>query len=186
MNRQGYSAIGKGLWLLFLGGVLGLTGSFLPNLEGILSLAALVLELLGLHTAGRGDSGYRTAFSLTLANLAVQFLAGMLSVLADGVLWTLLNLAGAALSFLAVYYVCAATARLLENRDASLARRGVLVWKISAGGFGVLAVCAVLSLVPLINLLAGLAAIAIALVQAVTLIVYLDFLYQASNVFRNW
>lgn len=186
MNRQGYDAIGKGLWLLFWGGVLSVIGSFIPNLEGILALGALALDLLGLNAAGREDSGYRTAFFLTLANLAVQFLSGVLSVLAEGPLWTLANLASVALSCLCIYYVCATTARLLDSRDAALARRGELVWKITAGSFGVLAVCAVLALVPLINLLAGLTAIAVALAQTVTLAVYLIFLYQASGVFKNW
>ena len=42
----------------------------------VLSLAGLVLTLVGLSSAGRGDSGYRKAFAVTILNLAVTFAGG--------------------------------------------------------------------------------------------------------------
>lgn len=186
MERQIHDNIARGLWLLFFGGVLGLIGGLIPNLDGILSLVSLALELLGLHIAGRGEPGYRTAFWITLANVAVQFLAGLFSTLEEGALLAVFGLADLVLSFLSIYWVCATTARLLDPLNAPLAHRGTMVWKVSAVGLAVLAVCTLLSLIPLVNLLAGLLAIITAVVLVITLVVYLVFLYQASGVFRNW
>ena len=76
MYEQAYKDIGKGLRLVFFGEILVTVASMFS--WSVLSLAGLVLTLVGLSSAGRGDSGYRKAFAVTILNLAVTFAGGFL------------------------------------------------------------------------------------------------------------
>ena len=77
MYEQAYKDIGKGLRLVFFGEILVTVASMFS--WSVLSLAGLVLTLVGLSSAGRGDSGYRKAFAVTILNLAVTFAGGILA-----------------------------------------------------------------------------------------------------------
>lgn len=86
------------------------------------------------------------------------------------------------LGLLTVYYVCMAASHLLSAKgDQACADKGGTVWKLYAVCTLVSIVCAVLVLVPIINIAAALLLIIVALVMFVAGILYLVFLYQASQ-----
>ncbi len=174
---------GKGLKTVFIGEILCLLG-FIPVLGTIAALVGLILTLVGLNTAGRGDSGYQTAFKIAIINLVVGFGGGILSMFASGV-GQLVNVVSSILGFLLVYFICTTTSCLLESRDGALAARGVTVWKLYAGCTVVLVVCSLVVLIPVLNVIAAAAAVVTAVVQIVAMVLYLIFLYKASDALQR-
>ena len=163
-----YSLAGRGLNRMFIGEILCIL-AIIPLIGGFLALAGLIVMLVGLHTAGKADDGYRTAFILTVAGLILSFIP-------------LLSLIVNILSIITTYLVCTTTARLLtEKGDLETAAKGLFVWKLYAACLVVSLVCALLLFVPIINVAALLLEIATAIASLVGGILYLMFLYRASD-----
>lgn len=163
-----YMLAGKGLNRMFIGEILCIL-VIIPMIGGILALVGYVVALVGLYTASKADEGYRTAFFLTIATLILQFIP-ILSVL------------GSIFSIITTYLVCTTTARLLtEKGDTDTAARGLFVWKLYAACLVVSLVCTLLLLIPIINVMAVLVNVVVAIATFVGGILYLIFLYRASD-----
>lgn len=172
---SGYRTVGDGLMLVFVGQILSIF-SFLPLLGGILAIIGTIVELVGLYKAGSQEDGYRTAFTLSIVIIVLSFV---------GLIVPFINLINSILSMVVLYIVCNTTADLLDHCDYETAQRGRTVWKICLGCTIVLVVCAVLLFIPLINVLAAIAAVVTAIVSLVGGILYLMFLYRASDSLRR-
>lgn len=163
-----YSMAGKGLNRMFIGEILCIL-ALIPLIGGILALVGFIIMLVGLYTAGKADEGYRTAFFLTIANLILGLIP-------------FLGFVGTILSIITTYLVCTTTARLLTARgDTATAARGLFVWKLYAACLVVSLVCALLLFVPLINVAAILMEVVVGIASLVGGILYLMFLYRASD-----
>ena len=193
MYEQAYMSIGKGLRLVFFGEILT-TVAGLFSWFG-LSLIGLVLTIVGLGMAGQGDSGYQKAFHVTILHLAMVFLGVILTALTlafmpvlGDVLAALIVLASAVLAFLSVYYVCATSAALLENRSNPLSMRADTLWKVYGVCSAVTHACALALMLPFLAtmLLAGGIAFFSSIILAVAGVLYIVFLYQAAEVFLHW
>lgn len=193
MYEQAYKDIGKGLRLMFFGEILvHVAGLFSWP---VLSLAGLVLTLVGLSTAGRGDSGYRKAFAVTIINMAVNFV-GMLFLdvvlafmpaLAD-LFTAVIAVTGEALQFLLIYYICNTSAALLADRSSPLSMRAESLWKFYGVCAAITIVCALVVFIPFLPamVLAGILAMISSLVMVLAGVLCVAFLYQASEVFLHW
>ena len=163
-----YPMAGKGLNRMFIGEILCIL-AIIPLIGGILALAGYIVMLVGLYTAGKADDGYRTAFFLTIASLILGFIP-------------VLSLIGSVFNIITTYLVCTTTARLLMERgDTATAARGLFIWKLYAACLVVSLVCALLLFVPIINVAALLLELATAIASLVGGILYLMFLYRASD-----
>ena len=163
-----YSMAGKGLNRMFIGEILCIL-AIIPLIGGILALAGYIVMLVGLYTAGKADDGYRTAFFLTIASLILGFIP-------------ILSLVGSVFNIITTYLVCTTTARLLmETGATATAARGLFIWKLYAACLVVSLVCALLLFVPIINVAALLLELATAIASLVGGILYLMFLYRASD-----
>lgn len=163
-----YSMAGKGLNRMFIGEILYIL-AIIPLIGGILALAGYIVMLVGLYTAGKADDGYRTAFFLTIASLILGFIP-------------FLSLIGSIFNIITTYLVCTTTACLLTERgDLETAAKGLFVWKLYAACLVVSLVCALLLFVPLINVAAILMEVVVGIASLVGGILYLMFLYRASD-----
>ena len=193
MYEQAYKDIGKGLRLVFFGEILT-TVAGLFSWFG-LSLIGLVLTIVGLGMAGQGDSGYQKAFHVTILHLAMVFLGVILTALTlafmpvlGDVLAALIVLASAVLAFLSVYYVCATSASLQNSRSNPLSKRSCTLFKVYGVCSAVTHACALALMLPFLAtmLLAGGIAFFSSIILAVAGVLYIVFLYQASEVFLHW
>lgn len=170
-----YRTAGDGLMLVFIGEIICIF-SFLPLLSLILGIIGTIVELVGLNKAGRAADGYRTAFTLSIVIIVISIV---------GLIVPFVGVINRILSMVVLYIVCNTTADLLDHCDYETAQRGRTVWKICLGCTIVLVVCAVLLFIPLINILAAIAAVVTAIVSIVGGILYLIFLYRASDSLRR-
>lgn len=177
-----YHHAAAGLRLMFIGQILGLVGVILiwvPLVGSLLAIAGMVVELAGLYRAGNDDQGYRTALMFVAVNLVVNLVAGFVG---EGILNSVLSLAGEVLGLMAVVQVCTTTGLLLHSvGNEALSRRGSTVMKLYVVCTVVAVVCGVLSIIPIVNILAGLVAAVAAIAQAVGYVLYLMFLYGSSK-----
>lgn len=122
-----YGVVGKGLRLVFLGQILGILSIF-----PIISLIGVVLLLIGLYLAGKGEARLRPAFMCGIAELLVAVLSA----------WTpsvILTIAVAALDVLVIYYLCVVTSSMLDTLGKTqTAQWGRVVWKIYLIGIALL------------------------------------------------
>lgn len=102
----------------------------------ILLIAALVVELVGLHNAGKDNANFRLAFSIALAALFVQILISALNAMfpnnfgGDGVR-LLLSIITAVLSIVGVYCVYRGIAECaVERGETGLAETAHVLWNI--------------------------------------------------------
>lgn len=193
MYEQAYKDIGKGLRRVFFGEILVDVAALFS--WPVLTLAGLALTLAGLGTAGRGDSGYRKAFAVTIVNLAVNFVGmllldvflSFLPALAD-LFTALIAVVSACFSFLSVYHVCTTCAALLAERETALSMRAENLWKIFGVCIAVTTVCGLVLFIPFMAamvLAIGVSFIA-NVVQFAAGVLYMLFLYKASEVFLHW
>ena len=171
-----YALAGKGLKTLFLSEIVGLIATVLSGV----ALVGLILGLVGLHTASPTHPYFKNAFFTSVGNIVANFLGTLLGE--SGFFSGILSICSGILGLLTVYYVCMAASHLLSAKgDQACADKGGTVWKLYAVCTLVSIVCAVLVLVPIINIAAALLLIIVALVMFVAGILYLVFLYQASQ-----
>lgn len=149
-------------------------------LGSILTIAALVMNILGLYKAGDDDAAYRNGLTLAIAGLVVS----VISLFVSGIpfVGTLLSLVGTVLNFLVVKVVCETTGNLLHSvGNDALAQRGVTVAKIYFVCTVISVVCTILSIIPVINILSGLVSAVSGIVSLVGYIMYLTFLSGSGN-----
>lgn len=170
-----YRTVGDGLMLVFIGKILSIF-SFLPLLGGILAIIGTIVELVGLYKAGKAEDGYGTAFTLSIAIIVISFV---------GLVVPFVSVINIILSMVVLYCVCSTTADLLDHCDYETAQRGRTVWKLCLGCTIVMVVCDVLAFVPLIHILAAITAVVTTIVALVGSILYLIFLYRASDSLRR-
>jgi len=170
-----YRTVGDGLMMVFIGEILSIF-TFLPLLGGILAIASVIVQLVGLYKAGSEEEGYRLAFGLSVLLI---FLA-----IAELVL-PFVGLIRAIVGMVVLYCVCITTADLLDHCDYETAQWGRNVWKICLGCTITAVICALLAFVPLVNILAYLTMIIAMVVSVIGVILYLIFLYRASNSLRE-
>lgn len=193
MYDQAYQTIGKGLRLAFFGMVLA-------NVAGLfswfgLSMIGLVVTLVGLSSAGRGDSGYRTAFHIELASLAVAFVISLFAVLSPASFplsedaWDGITVVSNTIFMaISICYVCTTSAELLRDRAYPLSLRAESVWKFYGVSAAVAVVCILIAAIPVV--VTAVVAIIVSFVSSLVLLLagvfYMVFLYQASDVFLHW
>ena len=177
MNR--YPNAAEGLKLVFYSQIVSIIGALLsviPLVGVVLILVSGVMNLVGLNKAAADDTGYRTAFQLTIARIVINLIS--IFVLTD-----LLSQVASLLSLAVIYFVCMTTARLLRGiEEHALADRGELVWKINLVCTVVNVVIYVLSFIPVLNVLAAIAAVVVLIVSLVGAILYLMFLNGSYKV----
>lgn len=176
-----YPKAAEGLKLMFYGEVLTIVSIVLllvPTLSVLLTLAGGIVSMVGLYRAGEDDTGYRTAFELTIAKVVLN----LLGLFTDGVLASLVSLCGSVAALLTVYFVCITTARILRAvGEETLAARGRTVWMINLVCTVVGGVIGLAAYIPLLNVLAVLAAVLMAVVELVGYILYMMFLYGSCR-----
>ena len=170
-----YAIAGSGLEKMFCGQILTIFG-IIPLIGWIAAIAGMVLFLVGLHEAAGADEGYRAAFYVEIAMLALSVLNLFLGVL---------GIFTSALSLVTVYLVCSTTSSLLSAKGVlAAAARGQLVWKIYVVCAVVSIICSILLIFQLLNVLGLVIAVPNAIASLVGSILYMVFLYQASRSLR--
>ena len=106
MGYGKYSAVGRGLNKIFVGGILSIF-SFIPLLGSILALVGLILTLIGLNEASQVEYDYKTAFMLSIAAIVLNVL---------GLFLPFMSLIASILNFAVVYCICNTTAAILDAR----------------------------------------------------------------------
>lgn len=172
MYGNDYTRASKGLKYIFIGEILAIL-SLIPLIGGILAIVGLVLQLVGMYTAGEVHRGFKTAFTVTIINLVLSFVSAFVPFMS--ILTTILGL-------VEVYLVCQAAADLLrEKGDEFQADKGLRVWKMYLVCTVITVVCMVLALIPLLGLIAAVVAVIASIVLLVAGILYIIFLYRAQE-----
>lgn len=165
--------VSKALKWIFIAQILCLL-AFIPVVGAILSIIALVLELVALYGASKLDQGYHTAFILTIVGIVLS----VLSLFAgDGVFASLVSIVSDVVSLGILYFVITTTCKHLEEvGNAEVAKKGMNVWRIN---LVCTIACVVLILLAFVPVLAVLLGVVVAIVQIVAYILYLIFLYKS-------
>ena len=163
-------------------GIIAAVLMFIPViniLAAIAIVASLVLYMVGLNQTAKDDAGYRTAFTLVIAQLVVSLLGNIIG----GTFGSILSLVNDVLALAVLYYVCTTTNRLLQNVCApeSVTTRGTTVWKINVICTIVEVVCGLLAMIPSasLQLLASFVTLLAAIAQLVGTILYILYLRDA-------
>lgn len=166
--------VSKALKWVFIAGILSLL-SFIPLVGVILALIGFILNLVALHGASKLESGYHTAFVLTIVGVVVSVLA----LFSKGIFESIVSIVGTVVSLGILYFVITTTCKLLEAKGANdIAEKGVKVWKINL----ICTIAAVvLMLLAFVPVLASVLAVVVAIVEIVATILYLIFLYKSYN-----
>ena len=151
-------------------GIIAAVLMFIPViniLAAIAIVASLVLYMVGLNQTAKDDAGYRTAFTLVIAQLVVSLLGNIIG----GTFGSILSLVNDVLA-LAVLNVCA---------PESVTTRGTTVWKINVICTIVEVVCGLLAMIPSasLQLLASFVTLLAAIAQLVGTILYILYLRDA-------
>lgn len=175
------SKAGSGIYYLFIGQILGLL-VFIPFL-GILAVpAGFIIALYAIYKLSAISENYKTAFYITIINVIV-YVIGL--IFNHGIISAMLNMANTILLFLSVFYICNATAGILQGVDQSLVIRAGLIWKLYGLCMVVTLICSLLSYIPIINILSSIIAFIITIIQLIASIMYLTFLWQSQKVLRG-
>lgn len=175
---------GKGLKLLYISQVLNVISAILGEgvLPGLVSLVALILAWVGLSTAAPTHPYFRTALQVNIALVVLDVVSIVLTGLQLAVPAVLLLIAEMVLNVLSVYLVCTAAGQLLTvNGYVPLAAKGVTVWKLYLACSVAVVVFMVLSLVPFLLFVAGVLVLGTTVAMLVDIVLYMIFLYHASN-----
>lgn len=182
-----YPNAASGIKKVFLAKVIAIVGvvlAFIPLLGIFLglgcSIAACILNIMGIMEASKDDEGYHSALVFTVASVIVSAIKVFVS--SGSAFAKVLSYADDIFQILVLFYVCTTTARLLGNAgNMALSAKGDRVWNINKTCLIIIVVCAVLAFIPLVNILAALTSIIVALVMLYASIVYLVFLYQSGE-----
>lgn len=122
--------ISKGLTMIFIGQILQLL-SFIPAVGWVCGLVGLILFLVGLSGAGKYNPDYKKAFTLTIVNIFVSFIASILALASawdtiaayagvnsglgfTGILSVLFSIATLVISLMVVQIICRTTAATIN------------------------------------------------------------------------
>lgn len=171
--------VGRGIFLIFVSAIVSLF-SGLWIVGAIASLVSIGIQIYALYKLSNQHFNYKNAFTVQI----ILIVAAVLQVVFSGgtVVGTIFNIATRILSFLSVYYICAATGSVLEGISTDLVVRAELIRKLYMVCTIILVVCEVLYLIPLINIIGGLIAAVTAIVFLVAQILYLVFIYKSYKV----
>lgn len=185
-------------FLAIFGGIAGglvLTPAFSDNdaakaifgLVGIgLMIAALVVELVGLHAAGKDNASFKLAFSIALATLFVGLLVGVMSIImpdtfGSEVAKRVISIISAVLEIIGIYCVYRGIGELAAARgEDKLASTAHVLWNIvmiTLVGVIVVSIFALLGAVTV----AGILAIVVLILGLVSDVAYLVLLGKAMN-----
>ena len=165
---------------LFIAEILVIVGAFIPLLGAIVIIVGFVMNLVALYSASKHDSGYNTAFILSIAGIVVGVIT--LFVDSESIIATLLSIVSSVLSLGILYYVCITTVKQLEAvGNTYVAAKGTTVWNLNLICTVVSVILTVLCLIPLLNIIAAALLVVVAIVELVAGILYLIFLYKSYN-----
>lgn len=183
--------VGKGLKLLFISQLLSVSSNFMAEglLSGLVSLASTIVALVGLNTAAPAHPKFRAAFRLNIALCILGVIVAVLSVfqkagvsLGQTTLLLAVAILVVALGVWSVYLICTAAGEILTvNGYATLADKGVTVWKIFLVTSAAMIVFMLLAMVPFMLVIAGILVIGTAVATLVGGILYMIFLYNAYH-----
>lgn len=182
---ENYQNAGQGLKQMFiaaLGAVICTVLAIIPLiniLAGIGALVFLIISLVGLNNAGKDIAGCKTAFTITIVNLIVSILGGVLSF-GSATISSVITIVGYVLSLVSTYYVCTSVAKVMEQVGAGeVAQKGYTVWKINLVCYIVMIVVAVLAMIPALAAVAVVMSIVVAIIALIAEILYMIFLNQS-------
>ena len=183
--------VGKGLKLLFISQLLSVSSNFMAEglLSGLVSLASTIVALVGLNTAAPAHPKFRTAFRLNIALCILGVRVAVLAVfqkagvsLGQTTLLLAVAILVVALGVWSVYLICTAAGEILTvNGYATLADKGVTVWKLFLVTSAAMIVFMLLAMVPFMLVIAGILVIGTAVATLVGGILYMIFLYNAYH-----
>ncbi len=170
---------GKGLQLMFWGAIANLGGHFIPFLGRIIIIAAALVSLYGLYIAMSAHENFKMAMYMEIAAVVVSILG---AIFAKGILGGIMDIAGAVVSFLILYYVCTGAAALLTAKgDRAQADKANLIITLNLVCTVVSVVCILVGWIPLINILAWAVAVLSGIVAIVATVLQLIFYYKSSQ-----
>lgn len=182
---------GRGLKLLFVSQILSVISNFMADgvPSELASLASVIVALVGLNTAAPAHPKFRTAFRLNISMIVLLVVTVALSVLPEekysiGLAVVLLAIAISAviLGIWNVYLICTAAGELLTiNGYATLAAKGVTVWKLFLVCSVAMVVFMVLLVVPFVQIIAAFLVLGTSVAMLVGAILYMVFLYNAYH-----
>ena len=179
--------VGKGLKLLFISQILSVVTNFLGDglLFGATGIAAVIVALAGLNTAAPAHPKFRAAFRLNIVMIVLYVVTGVLTVLPTAgqtVLLIAVTILTTALGAWNVYLICTAAGEfLILSGYATLAAKGVTVWKLFLVTSAAMIVFMLLAMVPILLVIAGILVIGTAVATLVGGILYMIFLYNAYH-----
>lgn len=179
--------VGKGLKLLFISQILSVVTNFLGDglLFGATGIAAVIVALAGLNTAAPAHPKFRAAFRLNIVMIVLYVVTGVLTVLPTAgqtVLLIAVTILTTALGAWNVYLICTAAGEfLILSGYATLAAKGVTVWKLFLVTSAAMIVFMLLALVPILLVIAGILVIGTAVATLVGGILYMVFLYNTYH-----
>lgn len=183
--------VGRGLKLLFIGQILSVISGFMAEgvMSGLVELASAIVALVGLNIAAPAHPKFRTAFRLNIALIVLYVLTMVLTSLPDvrlsvgqAILLLAIAILVVALGVWSVYLICTAAGELLTANDyATLAAKGVTVWKLFLICSVAIIICMLLLVVPFIQIIAAILAIGATVAMLVGAILYMVFLYNAYH-----
>lgn len=171
------------MFIAQIGAIVCTVLAVIPLINIVAGLAAwvfIVLSLLGLWQAGKDIEGCKTAFTLTIANLAVSILNALFST---GVFGTILTLVKTVLSLAIIYFVCTSVSDVMTKNGANdVAKLGHTVWIINLACTVVSVVITIIALIPLLGaVIAGIAGVLLAIASLIGGVLYIMFLYKSSK-----
>lgn len=157
--------------------IIGLLGA-----AGVLVFA--VLSLVGLNSAGKDIEGCKTAFTLTIVQMAVSILGNFCGT---GFLSTVFSVVYDILALLIVRAVCLSVAEVMEELNhRDVAEKGRSVWKINLGCYVADMILTVLAVIPFLGTalatVGGIITVVLSLVAGVMYIVFLSSSYKALEI----
>ena len=178
-----YQNAGAGLKKMFIaevGTIICAVLMIIPIINIFAAIALLVfgiISLVGLYGAGKDIAGCKTAFILTIVQLIVSFISGLIKT---GVLHTVFNVANYVFGLLIIYFVCTSVAEVMNQVGAAdISNKGLTVWKINLVCYIILIVTNIVAAIPVINIVAAVVSIITSIVSIVADIIYMIFLNQA-------
>ena len=181
----------KGLKLIFISQILSVISNFMADglLSGLVDVASVIVAMVGLYTAAPAHPKFRAAFRLNIALCILGVIVAVLAVfqkagvsLGQTTLLLAVAILVVALGVWSVYLICTAAGEILTvNGYATLADKGVTVWKIFLVTSAAMIVFMLLAMVPFMLVIAGILVIGTAVATLVGGILYMIFLYNAYH-----
>ena len=182
-----YPNAAKGLKMMFWAEIAAIIAAaftmipFVGFVGSLASIACAVISIVGVHTAGNDDAGYKKAFLFTILSLVAVVVAACVSFIpvAGTIISNLVQVVVTIFDLVVTYYVITTSANILRNIGAEdVAKKGMNVWKIvmicAIAGM----VLSILSVIPLVNVIAALLIVIVAIVELIANILYLVFLFK--------